>query len=135
VDAQVEFVSDSAGKTDHLILYQNGQKVTAKKLGPDRLSPVPTARKEISVDTNTLKKYIGEYEFVPAFHIVITLENGALQGQATGQPKFAMYAEKTNFFFLKVVDAQIEFFSDTAGNTDHLILYQNRLEQKGKKIK
>lgn len=135
VDAQVEFVSDSAGKTDYLVLYQNGQKVTAKKLGPDRLSPVPAARKEISVDTNTLKKYIGEYELVPTFHIVITLENGALQGQATGQPKFVMYAEKTNFFFLKVVDAQIEFFSDTAGNTDHLNLYQNGLEQKGKKIK
>jgi CubicO group peptidase (beta-lactamase class C family) len=135
VDAQVEFITGAEVKTDHLVLYQNGHKMTAKKLGPDGSSPAPPVRKEISVDTNTLKKYIGEYELAPAFHIVITLENGALQAQATGQPKLALYAEKTNFFFLKVVDAQIEFVSDTAGKTDHLILYQNGQQTEGKKIK
>lgn len=134
VDAQVEFMTGKDGKTDHLVLYQNGQKMTVKKLGTAESSPAPPERKEISLDSNTLKKYIGEYELVPAFHIVITLENGALQAQATGQPKFPLFAEKTNFFFLKVVDAQIEFFSDTAGKTDHLILYQNGRETEGKKI-
>jgi CubicO group peptidase (beta-lactamase class C family) len=135
VDAQVEFITSAEGKTDHLVLYQNGQKMTAKKLGLDELSPTPPVRKEISVDINTLNKYIGEYELVPAFHIVITLENGALQAQATGQPKFAMYAEKTNFFFFKVVDAQIEFLSGPSEKTDHLILYQNGQQTEGKKIR
>ena len=135
VDAQVEFIAGADGKTDHLVLYQNGQTMNAKKLGPEGLTPAPPIRKEISVDTGTLKKYIGEYELVPSFHIVITLENGTMQAQASGQPKLALYAERTNFFFLKVVDAQIEFFSDTAGKTDHLILYQNGQQQEGKKIK
>jgi hypothetical protein len=135
VDAQVEFITGADGKTDHLVLYQNGQKMTAKKLSTDGSMPAPPVKKEISVDSITLKKYIGDYELVPAFHIVITLENGALKAQATGQPIFDLYAEKTNFFFLKVVDAQIEFISDTAGKTDHLILYQNGQQTEGKKIK
>jgi CubicO group peptidase (beta-lactamase class C family) len=135
VDAQIEFITGADGKTDHLILYQNGQKVTAKKLEADGSSPMPPARKEIHLDTATLKKYIGEYELATSFHIVITLEDGALKAQATGQPKFDLYAEKTNFFFLKVVDAQLEFFSDTSGKMDHLILYQNGQQTEGKKIK
>jgi hypothetical protein len=46
-----------------------------------------------------------------------------------------LFAEKTNFFFLKVVDARLEFVSDSTGKTDHLILYQNGQQQEGKKIK
>src|SRR5450755_2839265 len=95
---------------------------------------LPAERKEIVVDTQTLKKYIGEYELAPKFHIFITLENGILQAQATGQGKNALFAEKDNFFFLKTVDAQVEFVSDSAGKTDHLVLYQNGQKVTAKKL-
>ena len=56
-------------------------------------------------------------------------------GQATGQGKNEMFAEKDNFFFLKVVDAQVEFTKDANGKTDKLILHQNGRDTPAKKIK
>jgi hypothetical protein len=135
VDAQLEFIDGPDGKTDHLVLYQNGQKTEGKKLNSDNVGPIIEKRKEINLDTNTLNKYVGEYELAPSFHIFITMENGRLQVQATGQPKNALYAEKTDFFFLKVVDAQLEFLPGADGKTDHLILYQNGQKTEGKKIR
>ena len=37
---------------------------------------LPVQRKEIHLDTATLKLYTGEYELAPSFHITVTLENG-----------------------------------------------------------
>jgi CubicO group peptidase (beta-lactamase class C family) len=136
VDAQVEFFQGPDGKIDHLTLYQNGQKLEGKKIYPDGThKALPVSRKEIFVDTSILKLYTGEYELTPSFHITITLQNGTLQAQATGQGSNPLYAEKPDFFFLKVVDAQIEFIKRSNGETDHLILYQNGNKVDGKKIK
>jgi len=96
---------------------------------------LPAKRNEIMVDTQTLKNYVGEYELAPSFHIFISLDNGHLFEQATGQGKNPLFAEKNNFFFLKVVDAQVEFIPGADGKTDHLILYQNGQKVEGKKIK
>jgi len=46
-----------------------------------------------------------------------------------------MFAEKENFFFLKVAEAQVEFKKDAAGKTDKLILHQNGQHMPAKKIK
>jgi hypothetical protein len=83
---------------------------------------------------DTLKTYTGDYELTPAFHIFITLEGDILSAQATGQGKNPLFAEKINLFFLKVVDAQVEFFKGSDGKTDHLVLYQNGQKIEGKKI-
>ena len=136
VDAQLEFFAGSDGKTDHLVLYQNGQKITGKKVNPFvPISASPAARKEITVDSNTLALYVGEYALAPSFHILITLENGLLRAQATGQTKNTLYAERPNFFFLEIVDAQLEFIPGPDGKTDHLILYQDGQKVEGKKIR
>jgi hypothetical protein len=45
---------------------------------------------------------------------------------ATGQTKFPLFAESETKFFLKVVDAQVEFIRDpTTHAVTKLILYQN----------
>lgn len=99
------------------------------------VKPGPLAeRKEIHLNPETLKLYSGEYALTPSFHIMITLENGSLEAQATHQGKNKLYAEKANFFFLKTVDAQIEFLSGAAGRVDRLILYQNGKKTEGKKL-
>lgn len=95
---------------------------------------IPVAKKEIKLDTAILKQYIGEYELAPGFTITISLGENGLKGQATGQAAFDLYAEKENVFFLKVVDAKIEFVKDANGVVTEMILYQNG-EHHGKKIK
>jgi CubicO group peptidase (beta-lactamase class C family) len=96
---------------------------------------VPSAPKEIKLETEGLKQYVGEYELAPGFTITISLGENGLKGQATGQPAFDLFPEKANIFFLKVVDAKVEFVKDANGKVTELILYQNGQQPRGKKIK
>lgn len=95
---------------------------------------IPHERKEIALDTATLRQYTGQYQLAPNFIITITLENGKLMGQPSGQPKSQLYAEKENFFFLKVVDAQVEFVKGADGKIEKMILHQNGQDAPAPKI-
>jgi CubicO group peptidase (beta-lactamase class C family) len=97
---------------------------------------LPVFRQEIKLSDATLKKYTGTYELAPQFSLEVTLENGQLWIQPTGQPKSQIYAEKENFFFSKVVDGQLEFVADASGNIVSLVLYQGGHQMPpGKKVK
>src|ERR1022692_3554280 len=81
------------------------------------------------VQTCALPIYVGEYELTPAFKIMVTREAARLFAQATGQPRFEIFAQSESEFFLKVVDARITFLKDG------LILHQGGVDQKAKKMK
>lgn len=98
------------------------------------LRPPPKPRTEVAVDSGLLARYVGEYELVPAFHIVVTQEGKALFIQATGQPKVPIYAEADTSFFLKVVDAQISFVRDSTGVVTGLVLHQNGRDTPGRRL-
>jgi CubicO group peptidase (beta-lactamase class C family) len=105
------------------------------ELKPSAPPALPDARNaDVQVDPKILDAYVGEYELMPNFTITITREGNYLFGQATGQDKFQLYPESGTKFFLKVVDAKVEFFKDTNGKITHLILYQNG-EHQAKKIR
>jgi CubicO group peptidase (beta-lactamase class C family) len=93
----------------------------------------PIVRATIKVDPAILSTYAGVYELTPTFSIAITLENGKLMQQATNQRKFALFPESQSKFFLKVVDAQIEFFGDANKQSSHLVLRQNGREMRGER--
>src|SRR6202035_2662921 len=72
-------------------------------------------RKEVMVADTILQKYTGKYELAPNFILTITREGNSLYGQGTGQGKVQLFAESNSKFFLKVVDAEIEFIKDDRG--------------------
>jgi CubicO group peptidase (beta-lactamase class C family) len=92
-------------------------------------------RKEITLPPVILKKYVGTYELTPTFSIVMTLEDGHLMTQATNQPKLPVFAESETMFFLKVVDAQVEFIKNEKGEVTNLVLHQNGRDMKGVRTK
>jgi CubicO group peptidase (beta-lactamase class C family) len=94
---------------------------------------LPSERKEIAVSPAILEKYVGTYELMPNFDIVVTLEGSQLMSQATGQSKFPLFAESETKFFLKVVDAEVDFFKNDKGDVTHLILHQGGHDVKGTK--
>ncbi len=94
---------------------------------------LPSERKEITVSPAVLGAYVGTYQLTPDFAIVVTFEGVQLMAQATGQPKFPLFAESETKFFLKVVDAEVEFFKNEKGEVTHLILHQGGQDQKGTK--
>jgi len=91
----------------------------------------PVERTEVKVDPAVLKRYVGTYELSPTFSVTFTLEGDQLMTQATNQPKFPLYPESQTKFFLKVVDAEVEFVSDDNGQVNAVILHQNGQDHKG----
>ena len=75
---------------------------------------------------------MGTYKLAPNFDLAITLEGTQLMAQATGQPKFRLFAESTTRFFLKLVDAQVELFKEN-GKVTYLVLHQNGQDMKAMK--
>jgi CubicO group peptidase (beta-lactamase class C family) len=93
----------------------------------------PVVRTAVKVDRSVLARYVGTYELAPTFSIAFTLEGDQLMTQATNQPKFPVYADSETKFFLTVVNAEVEFFSDDKGNVTYMMLHQNGHDAKGVK--
>jgi len=90
--------------------------------------------KEVIVAADVLKRYIGEYELAPGFTITISVEQDKLFAKATGQERFQLFAEKEDLFFLKVVEAKVQFEKDEKGAVNKLILFQGGQEVPGIRI-
>ena len=93
----------------------------------------PVAHTEITLPASALQRFVGEYPLAPTFVITITREDDKLMAQATNQPKFQLYPEAETKFFFKVVDAQIEFETDSTGTVTGLVLVQNGARQRASK--
>ncbi len=126
----LSFNRDTAGKISRVIIDDRG-KVT-EWVRTDK--PVE-AKKVVEVDESLLMKYAGEYELQPGFTITFTCEGKRLFTQATGQARFEVFPESNNKFFLKVVDAQVEFVQDESGEVNKMILYQGGRSMEAKRIR
>ena len=78
------------------------------------------------VPAATLSKYVGAYELAPTAIMTITLDGDHLMAQLTGQGKLPIFPQSETLFFLKVVDAQLEFAADGSS----LVLHQNGRDPK-----
>jgi CubicO group peptidase (beta-lactamase class C family) len=108
-------------------------RFAAKIAGLVNPALVPKEHKEIAVNPKVFTGYVGKYQLAPDFIITITLEGDHLFAQASNQPKFALLAEGERDFFLKIVDAQITFVTDSQGRATELILHQGG-DQHAKRI-
>lgn len=93
------------------------------------------ARKEVKVSEALLDRYTGDFELKPGFILTFTREGNKLYTQATGQPRFELFAESDTRFFLKVVDAQVEFIIDNDGQVRKMVLYQGGAVMEAKRIR
>jgi D-alanyl-D-alanine-carboxypeptidase/D-alanyl-D-alanine-endopeptidase len=66
--------------------------------------------------------------------MTITRDGTQLFVQATGQPRLEIFPESDRDYFLKVVDAQITFETDSQGRAMGLVLHQNGVNQTAKRL-
>jgi CubicO group peptidase (beta-lactamase class C family) len=85
---------------------------------------LPSERRAVALSPDVLKAYEGVYNLAPTFALTISVVDGKLMAQATGQPAFALTAEAEDAFYLTAVDAQITFTRNAAGAVEGLILHQ-----------
>ena len=80
-------------------------------------------RPTVTLPSDLLRTYEGVYEW-PNYTIDISVVDGKLMAQLTGQPALELKAEAPDAFFYTVVDAQITFTRDAAGAVQGLVLHQ-----------
>jgi len=91
---------------------------------------LPSERKEIALAPKILEQYVGTYEMAPKINMMITLHDGQLISQLSGQGKVPLFATSETKFFSKVVDAEIEFGKDDKGAVAYLVLRQGGRDMK-----
>ena len=123
VRADITFERTDSGKVSGLVLHQNGRDTRADRLGPNG-KPMVTV-KHLDLTPSELDAYVGTYQLAPQALFTITRDGAQLMVQLTGQPAFPVYADKTDHFFYRVVDAQIDFTRDPSGKVTSLTLHQN----------
>ena len=95
---------------------------------------LPAERKEVEVPVAVLRNYVGVYQLGPRVTNTVRLMDGRLTTQLTGQPRLPIFPESERKFFLKVVDAQVEFVADEQGHVTHLLQSQGGRTQKAPRI-
>jgi CubicO group peptidase (beta-lactamase class C family)/uncharacterized protein YneR len=96
---------------------------------------LPKDRIAITLPGEILKQYEGEYEIKPGFTAILSVKEGKLTATPTGQSAKTLYAEKTDFFFQKDEDIQVEFTRNDKKEVNGFILYQGGQTTPCKKIK
>ncbi len=130
--ARFTFVKDASGRPAGLRIQG--------RIGPAQVfkrtdKPLPAARTEIALDPKLYDRLAGDYELAPNFLITILRKDGKLVSRATGQAEVELFPESETRFFLKVVDAQVDFQVDAAGRVTGLILHQGGQDLPARKIK
>ena len=118
---RVRFAVPSNGSSSNIEFVQGNQTSHAPRV-EDVLGP--SEREEIPIDSEVLTHYEGKYELAADVTVTVTVRESQLFIQVTGQQAFPVFAMGTDRFFLKTVDAEVEFLRDDTGAVDELILHQ-----------
>jgi hypothetical protein len=83
------------------------------------------------LDAQQLADFVGRYALLPGFSIRVTVENGTLHAQGTGQPAFALTAAAEDAFRADQHGVELAFTRDAAGRVDGLVLKQGGRSHRG----
>jgi CubicO group peptidase (beta-lactamase class C family) len=92
---------------------------------------------EVILDSASLAQYMGIYQTDPKHDAIVTLDSGQLylETPAGGLPKSPLFAKRIDVFFLKIIEAEVEFTRDKSGKVVQAIFRYNGKEEHAKKIK
>ena len=132
------FVGFDPAKRVGVVVLANGGR-DPDDIGQHLLDPKfplwkpPAPRTAIALAPAALDRLVGDYPLSPQFVMAVRRDGDHLTVQATNQPSFAIFPESPTKFFLKSVDAQLEFEVDSAGNATAVTLVQNGARQRAVK--
>jgi CubicO group peptidase (beta-lactamase class C family) len=105
-----------------LVALAHGENVT-----------LTSERKEITLDAKSLSRYEGAYQMGPNATMLIRMDGNQLVSRLSGQGPVAIFPQSDTMFFLKVVDAQIEFPKEDS-KPSRLTLHQNGRDMVAKRM-
>ena len=123
----VAFREGRSGQITHML---NG--IYAHERLPRETSPQPAT---VNLDPQILNAYVGQYQIAPNRLVTITLEDGRLMGEMTGQPKVELSPTSETRFIVREAEAEVNFVRDEQGRITHLILRLNGQEMQARRIR
>jgi hypothetical protein len=100
---------------------------------PSALPPKP--RTAIELPVSALSRYVGVYELTPGMQVDVTMREGALFAQTTGNAAIRLWPESDADFFLKQADAQVSFTRDGSGAVTGLVIHQFGRDRAARRIR
>jgi hypothetical protein len=92
---------------------------------------LPWERNEVTVSPATLAGYAGTYyDIIPNYNMVVSVEDGRLMAQVTGDKKRVLVAESDTVFFDREIEGEYEFVLGDKGKITSV-----RYTQGGKRMK
>jgi CubicO group peptidase (beta-lactamase class C family) len=104
--SRVVFERDAAGKVAAMRFFaddEGGGEVVKRSD-----EPMPAERASVTLARPALERLVGKYVH-QGMLMTVTLDGEKLTAQLAGQPAFEIFAESPTKFFLKVVEASLEF--------------------------
>ena len=104
--SRMVFERDAAGKVNAMRFFNDdeGEGEVVKRSD----EPLPSERASVSVAKPALERLVGKYAY-QGMAMTVALDGEKLTTQLAGQPAFELFAESPTKFFLKVVEASLEF--------------------------
>jgi CubicO group peptidase (beta-lactamase class C family) len=139
--AKDDFFFPDGGGEIHFLRGTDG-KVTGTRFlpgfGPESAGartdePLPNDRAEVKVDPALFDAYAGTYNLFPGFDLTISRDGDTLISQATGQEKLQLHPASDTVYFLREVDAEVEFQRGPDGKVASLVLRQGGQTVPGKR--
>lgn len=97
---------------------------------------LPPVRTAVTVDSKTLDRFVGAYEFRPGAQAVVVRQGEGITWKAGTRPTLVLQPLAGNRFFGKGSDAEITFTVDAKGQVDGAVLKLGTCtEQTAKKVK
>lgn len=92
-------------------------------------------RVQINVSTDILMDYVGVYVLTPDFSITVTLDNGSLYMDETGQFEYKLAPETPTVFFSLAHSAKFSFQKNDKGEVISFVEHIGRINQKYMKVR
>ncbi len=89
----------------------------------------------VTVDPASFDALAGTYQLAPTFELKVWRDGARFFTQATGQSAAEIFPESATRYFLKVVDAQLEFQKGADGKAEMLTLIQGGRRMPAKRVK
>lgn len=99
----------------------------------EQMDAVGSFTEDLAVDKSVYDDYVGKYDYGSVI-LEVTREGDRLFAQMTGQPKYEIFPMSEAKFAWKVVDAQVTFARNEAGEVTHVIHNQSGGEIKASKM-
>jgi CubicO group peptidase (beta-lactamase class C family) len=125
VDAQIEFQKDENANVKSARFMQNGMNLNLERMPEETL---------VEVDEDTLKRYVGKYEYPGLGVLTVRQDKNKLMAQMTGQPEFEIFPKAKDTFFWKVVAAEVKFVASDDGKVEKAVHQQGGATIEAKKI-